>query len=167
MEREVHAILGPIGVDEHLSRQVADNLQKIEFDTRGVRPDGSVSEESLKWSKDVGLTTFLLKLGEQLEEIPNKRMYASAFTIGMGYFIGGIIPLLPYFFIPVVHRALLYSCIITGAVLVLFGIVKARVTGAAGVGVGGYVWGALSTLAVGGIAAGAAFAIVRALEATG
>jgi vacuolar iron transporter family protein len=149
MEREVHAVLGPLGVDERLSRQVADNLQKIEFDTRGVRSDGSVPEDQLKWSMDVGLTSFLLKLGEQLEEVPNKRMYISAITIGSGYFIGGIIPLLPYFFVPVVHRAQLYSCIITGVILVLFGIVKARLTGAAGAGVGGYIRGAFSTLAVG------------------
>ena len=97
------------------------------------------------------------------EEIPNRRMYVSAFTIGMGYFIGGLIPLLPYFFIPRAQVALIYSCIVTGIVLLVFGAVKARVTGA-GQGLAGYIWGAFSTLMVGGIAAAAAFAIVKALE---
>ena len=91
-------------------------------------------------------------------------MYASAFTIGMGYLIGGLIPLLPYFFEPVAHIALIYSCVVTGIVLLILGAVKARVTGAAGLGPGGYVWGAFSTLLVGGAAAAAAYGIVAALE---
>lgn len=81
----------------------------------------------------------------------------------MGYLLGGIIPLIPYFFIPRAHIALIYSSIITGIILLIFGAVKARVTGAA-VGGYGYVWGAVSTLCVGGVAAGAAFGIVKALE---
>ena len=34
----------------------------------------------------------------------------------------------------------------------------------AGAGASGYIWGAVSTLLVGGLAAGAAFVIVKALE---
>jgi VIT1/CCC1 family predicted Fe2+/Mn2+ transporter len=94
------------------------------------------------------------------------RLYVSAFTIGMGYLIGGLIPLFPYFFIPKAHVALIYSCLVTGMVLLIFGAVKARVTGA-GVGAGGYIWGAISTLTVGGLAAGAAFGIVKLLEGGG
>ena len=97
------------------------------------------------------------------EEIPNRRMYVSAFTIGMGYLIGGFIPLVPYFFIPLARVALIYSCIVTGIVLLVFGAVKARVTGASQ-SPAGYVWGALSTFMVGGLAAAAAFGIVRILE---
>ena len=66
--------------------------------------------------------------------------------------------------VPIAHIALVYSCLLTGFVLVIFGIVKARVTGAAGRGVGGYVYGAVSTLLVGGAAAGAAYGLVAALE---
>ena len=97
------------------------------------------------------------------EEVPDKRMYISAFTIGMGYLLGGLIPLIPYFFIPRAHTALIYSSVFTGVVLLIFGAVKQHVTGAKG-GFGGYLWGAVSTLCVGGAAAGAAFAIVAALE---
>lgn len=60
--------------------------------------------------------------------------------------------------------ALIYSCIVTGIVLLIFGVVKARITGAAGRGIGGYVWGAISTLLVGGAAAAAAYGLVAALE---
>ena len=174
MEREVHAVLGPVGVDEKVSRQVASCLRDVEFSSQGEGParhpsnhrastasDATLMEEGseLRWSGDFGLTAFLLKFGEGLEEVPASRMYTSAFTIGMGYLVGGLIPLLPYFFEPVAHIALIYSCVLTGIVLLVFGAVKARVTGA-----GGYVWGAVSTLMVGGAAAAAAYGIVAALE---
>ncbi|KAF8062439.1 DUF125-domain-containing protein [Lyophyllum atratum] len=164
MEREVADVLGPVGVDEKTCSAVARSLREVEV---GSNEDGhrNADEEtaSLRWSKDVGVTAFLLKFGLGLEEVPNRRLYISAFTIGMGYLIGGLIPLLPYFFIPRAHIALIYSSIVTGIVLLVFGAVKAHVTGA-GVGTTGYVWGAVSTLLVGGLAAGAAFGIVKALE---
>ena len=50
--------------------------------------------------------------------------------------------------------------------LLVFGAVKARITGAAGQGPGGYVWGAFSTLLVGGAAAAAAYGLVAALESS-
>ena len=69
MEREVHAVLGPVGVDEKLGRQVARCLRKVEVDSGGAgaaagRPGGSEEDAGLRWSKDVGLTAFLLKFGE-------------------------------------------------------------------------------------------------------
>ena len=112
------------------------------------------------------LTLFLTVFLCVSEEIPDRRMYTSAFTIGLGYLLGGLIPLLPYFFIQQAFTALIYSCILTGTVLLIFGVVKARVTGAATAegGVRSYAWGAFSTLMVGGAAAGAAYGIVAALE---
>ncbi|KAI0049547.1 DUF125-domain-containing protein [Auriscalpium vulgare] len=166
MEREVHAVLGRVGVDEKVSRLVANSLREVEMNHDRVSQVGSSSEDEetgLRWSDDVGITAFLLKFGECLEEVPTKRLYLSALTIGMGYLLGGIIPLIPYFFIPTAHIALIYSSIFTGLVLLVFGAVKARITGA-GTGVKGYVWGALSTLMVGGAAAAAAYGIVALLE---
>jgi len=95
--------------------------------------------------------------------VPTKRLYISAVTIGLGYLVGGIIPLFPYFFISRAHIALIYSCVLTGVVLLVFGAIKARVTGASN-GVAGYLWGAVSTLMVGGAAAAAAYGIVALLE---
>ncbi|EPQ50859.1 DUF125-domain-containing protein, partial [Gloeophyllum trabeum ATCC 11539] len=167
MEREVHAILGPLGVEESLSRQVANSLREVEVGAEmgEYAATGDLeSSNKLKFQPTVGLTPFLLKFGEGIEDVTTSRMYTSAFTIGLGYLLGGIIPLLPYFFIPQAHVALMWSCIITGVILLIFGVVKARVTGAAGSGIGGYVWGAVSTLMVGGAAAGAAYGIVAALE---
>ncbi|KAJ7321886.1 membrane fraction protein [Mycena albidolilacea] len=169
MEREVAEVLAPIGVDERTCRAVARCLREAEIPSSSantVTTHDLESNDSLRWSKEVGLTPFLLKFGAGLEEVPTSRLYISAFTIGAGYLIGGIIPLIPYFFIPRAHIALVYSAVITGIVLLVFGAVKARVTGA-GVGAGGYVWGAVSTLLVGGVAAAAAFGIVKALEGGG
>jgi VIT1/CCC1 family predicted Fe2+/Mn2+ transporter len=164
MEREVHAVLGAVGVDEKVSRQLAHSLLEVESAIERNDNDLQDEERGLRWSQSVGITEFLLKFGEGLEEVPTRRLYVSAFTIGMGYLLGGVIPLLPYFFIPKAHIALMYSSIFTGIVLLVFGAVKARITGAAGKGAGGYVWGAVSTLAVGGAAAAAAYGIVALLE---
>ncbi|RDB28272.1 Vacuolar iron transporter 1 [Hypsizygus marmoreus] len=168
MEREVAGVLAPVGVDEKTCKAVAKSLREVEMDegpSGQIHSGGAGDTESasLRWSKDVGITAFLLKFGLGMEEVPDRRLYISAFTIGMGYLIGGIIPMIPYFFIPRAHVALIYSCVITGIVLLVFGAVKAHVTGA-GVDTHGYVWGAVSTLLVGGIAAGAAFGLVKALE---
>lgn len=191
IQREVAQVLGPVGVDEKICSLVAKCLLDLELESEGHGPDSrppSVEDGGLKWSKGVGVTAFLIKFGEGLgaskvlrievsstlahpfrcasEEVPDRRMYMSAFTIGIGYLVGGLIPLLPYFFIQEVFRALIYSCVLTGTVLLIFGVVKARVTGAATAegGIRSYIWGAFSTLMVGGAAAGAAYGIVAALE---
>ncbi|KAI5120537.1 hypothetical protein M0805_004545 [Coniferiporia weirii] len=169
MEREVHAVLGPVGVDEKLSRRIAQSLLTLEMehsdsqDTTSLGARGDTETGALRWSGDVGVTPFLLKFGEGMEEVPTRRLYISALTIGLGYLLGGLIPLLPYFFIARAHIALLYSALVTGATLLVFGVVKTHVSGAPG-GVRGYVWGAMSTLFVGGAAAAAAYGIVAALE---
>ncbi|KDR76604.1 hypothetical protein GALMADRAFT_267633 [Galerina marginata CBS 339.88] len=167
MEREVSEVLGPVGVDNNTSHAVAKRLLEVEDDGTGSagladRRADLESSKKTQSAKEVGLTTFLLKFGQGLEEIPNQRMYVSAFTIGLGYLLGGIIPLIPYFAIPKAHIALIYSSVITGIILLAFGAAKARVTGAAR-NPAGYVWGAVSTLMVGGLAAASAFGIARAV----
>ncbi|KAG2078545.1 membrane fraction protein [Suillus decipiens] len=162
MEREVCAVLGPVGVDEKTCQAVTKCLRDVEFDPE-VSSSSDEEAQFLRWKNQVGLTPFLLKFGEGMEEISKRRVYLSALTIGLGYLVGGIIPLIPYFFVPQAHVALVYSCVVTGIVLLIFGAVKARVTGA-GQGAGGYIWGAVSTLLVGGTAAAAAYALVAWLE---
>ena len=80
MEREVHSVLGPVGVEEKLSRQVTQNLLKVEEDAsshngiNGAASGGDIESNSLRWSKDVGVTAFLLKFGEGM----GKFVYFSA-----------------------------------------------------------------------------------------
>lgn len=112
VEREVHEILGSIGVPVELSRQVANALHKEEVRYResGMNDAGSTTAvssgmeqgghgDSLKFASTIGITPFLLRFGQGLEPVPKFRMYSSAATIGLGYLVGGAIPLLPYFFI--------------------------------------------------------------------
>lgn len=73
MEREVAEVLGPIGVDDQTCRAVAKNLQDVEEEQHyesGNSSGGSDEENlALRWSKDVGLTAFLLKFGEGLGKL--------------------------------------------------------------------------------------------------
>jgi vacuolar iron transporter family protein len=67
VEREVHAVLGPVGVDQNVSRQVAISLLEVESVAAAAeqRSEGpSDAERGLKWSQTVGVTEFLLKFGQ-------------------------------------------------------------------------------------------------------
>jgi hypothetical protein len=74
VEREVHVILGPVGVEQNVSRRVAHSLLEVEssMDESNGNGNGQVSasatdaEHGLKWSQSVGVTEFLLKFGEGL-----------------------------------------------------------------------------------------------------
>ncbi|MDB5033184.1 MAG: vacuolar iron transporter 1-like [Chlorobi bacterium] len=98
---------------------------------------------------------FMMRFELGLEKPERKRARSSAMTIGGSYVLGGLIPLLPYIFVADVHRALIYSVIVTLAALLIFGYVKARFTGAHP------ATSALQTMLIGGLAAGAAFLIAR------
>ncbi|WVQ73921.1 hypothetical protein IAR50_003502 [Cryptococcus sp. DSM 104548] len=193
MEREIHSILGPLGVKETLSRLVAEDLRTVEEDIYGtdetVGTEGVVTQSGrvtpvdskkswnpLSWrkkrveeesggfeaSEDMGMTAFLLKFGEGMEEVPVSRLYISALTIGLSYFIGGLIPLIPYMATSSAEDGLIASAIITCIILFIFGGFKTYFTGAAG-GWSGYVYGAVSTMIVGGFAAGSAFGLVKVM----
>lgn len=92
-----------------------------------------------------------------LERPDPKRAPISALTIGCSYLLGGLIPLCSYFFIRDVHHALAISVVVTGMALLVFGMVKARLTSVP------MLRGAVETVLVGGLAAGVAFAVARAI----
>lgn len=83
VEREVHAVLGPVGLDQDVSRRVAHSLLEVEsgMDDRGngngdhqvvvvVSDSARDAENGLRWSQSVGVTEFLLKFGEGLGTRP-------------------------------------------------------------------------------------------------
>lgn len=123
----------------------------------------SNTNKNLKSAEEFGLTAFLIKFAEGQEEVPNSRLIISALTIGLSYAVGGIIPLIPYFFFDDIMSSLYLSIIVTGLTLIVFGIAKAYYTGSK-IGWKGYTKSALSTLAIGGLAAGSAYGISKALE---
>ena len=69
IEREVAQVLGPVGVDEKICSAVAKCLLDLELESEGHGSDSrplAVEDGGLKWSKDVGVTAFLIKFGEGL-----------------------------------------------------------------------------------------------------
>jgi VIT1/CCC1 family predicted Fe2+/Mn2+ transporter len=98
---------------------------------------------------------FMMRFELELSEPAAGRALRSATTIGGAYVAGGLIPLSPYFVFTETRPALLASCAMTGLALLVFGWLKATVTGLPPLA------SAMQTLAVGGAAAAVAFAVAR------
>lgn len=96
-----------------------------------------------------------------LPQPPSSRLYISALVMGLSYFLGGLIPMIPYFAIQNVSRALLVSIGITVVTLLSFGYTKAIATGTTRKEAG---WSAVQTLVVGVLAAAASYGIVRGVN---
>jgi VIT1/CCC1 family predicted Fe2+/Mn2+ transporter len=100
----------------------------------------------------------MMKFELNLERPDPKRALISAATISMAYIVGGLIPLMPYIFIPDIMPALKISVIATSIALVLFGWIKGRFTGV------NQGRSALQTLVIGALASSAAFGLARLLS---
>ncbi|GBB91979.1 hypothetical protein RclHR1_19470002 [Rhizophagus clarus] len=135
--KEIFDILSPYGLDEASVSPIVEKLKN--------NPEKFVD--------------FMMKLELNLERPDPTRSLKSAFTIGMSYFIGGLIPLIPYFFMEDTTHALLVSSIVTMLCLVLFGFVKAVYTSS-----NNAVSSAIQTAFVGALAAAAAFGGVKLFE---
>ena len=98
---------------------------------------------------------FMMRFELGLERPEPKRAVESAVTIALAYVAGGLVPLLSYIVLHVVQEALVVSAAITLAALFAFGYVKGRFTGTRP------LRSALQTVAIGGLAAAAAFALAR------
>lgn len=96
---------------------------------------------------------FMMKFELGLERPDSTRALKSAFTIGLAYILGGLIPLCPYFISDTPRSGLEQSIVLTLISLFVFGYVKGRFTVAT-------PWkSAFQTLTIGAIAAGAAYGI--------
>lgn len=92
-------------------------------------------------------------------EPPNpKRAVQSATTIAASYVVGGLVPLTPYMLIGAPRTAFIWSVAATLTALAVFGYIKGRFTGMAP------LKSALRTTIIGGLAAGAAFLIAKAVS---
>lgn len=100
---------------------------------------------------------FMMRFELGLECPKSRQAVQSASTIACAYIAGGLIPIFPYFAASGVDQALVYSSVITLIALATLGYIKGRYTGSPP------VRSALHTLLIGGLAAGAAFALARAI----
>jgi VIT1/CCC1 family predicted Fe2+/Mn2+ transporter len=133
---EIEEVLYAYGIDQEASAPVVAALK--------ARPKAWVD--------------FMMKFELGLEEPDPRRALHSAVTIAGSYAVGGLIPLLPYMLQSTVASALPASVAVTALALAVFGYIKGRFTGAHP------VRGAVQTTVIGGLAAGAAFAIARAIS---
>ncbi|KAH8205141.1 hypothetical protein TruAng_000706 [Truncatella angustata] len=104
---------------------------------------------------------FVMDTELKLEAPDVNRAWISALTMGLSYFIGGLIPMIPYFLMEKATEALIISIAITVVILLVFGYIKNWVmirNKRAG------LRGALQTLVIGALAAGTSYVIVRALD---
>jgi VIT1/CCC1 family predicted Fe2+/Mn2+ transporter len=134
--QEVEGLLQTYGLKKAQSTVVAEALRK--------RPQAWVD--------------FMMRFELGLERPDPKRAITSALTIGLSYIVGGLIPLAPYMLIPRAGAALIYSVGLTLVALFVFGYVKGRFTGAPPLRSG------LQTALIGGLAAGAAFALAKLIS---
>ncbi|HYX24880.1 MAG TPA: VIT1/CCC1 transporter family protein [Thermoanaerobaculia bacterium] len=146
--------------DQEIVEKPDDEKQEVKeiFLTYGLtEPEAEQIVEAMS-QRPKAWAEFMMRFELGLEEPDPKRALTSAATIGLSYVAGGAIPLAPYFFVPVAASALLASILVTVLALLVFGYVKARLTGARP------VLGALQTMAIGGVAAAVAFAIAKAVS---
>jgi vacuolar iron transporter family protein len=135
-KKEVHDVFRNYGLNDQEIAPILDSLEK--------RPKDWVD--------------FMMRFELGLEKPHPQRIWMSALTIGGSYFLGGLLPLLPYIFTSNSQHGLQMSVIVTSLALVIFGYIKGRFTGLRPIST------AFQTLVVGGIAAGVAFALAKAIS---
>ena len=122
----------------------------------GMTADESMPVVDAMRKRPAAWVDFMMRFELGLEK--SKRALLSAVTIAGAYIAGGFIPRGPYIFLPKASTALVASVAITLLALAIFGYVKGRFTGAPP------VRSSIQTLLIGGLAAGAAFVIARAIS---
>ena len=115
-------------------------------------------------SKPKNLIDFIIRFGRGLEEPAEGREFTSAVTIGSAYFLGGFVPLLPYFFTNVVKTGLLISVIVMLITLFIFGFIKTSISLGDDCGNHKKVAEGVQMVAVGSVAAGAAWGLVYLID---
>jgi len=131
-------------------------------------PSELVSQLTTHLSNSPMLPSFLMNFHHTIPEPSSSRAVICAITIALGYFIGGFVPLVPYFFVGPndAFLALRWSIATMVIALFLFGYGKTCfVSGWSGRRNirKGFV-GGIQMVLVGGIAAGSAMGLVKAFQ---
>ena len=133
---EVEGILINLGVEKHLSKEVA--LQ--------------ISQDKNRWAD------FMMKLELNMEQPAENRAAKSALTIALSYLVGGFIPLFPYIIFRNSTTGFYVSCMVTVMALIVFGYFKSKVTGQP------IIKGTIKVAMTGIIAAAAAYLLAKAVS---
>jgi VIT1/CCC1 family predicted Fe2+/Mn2+ transporter len=131
--REVREILESYGLTAEHTKSILDHFEQ----------------------KPKAWVDWMMRFELGLERPDPRRALRSALTIAASYIAGGFIPLSPYMITPRAATALEYSVASTAVALAIFGYIKGRFTGAAP------LRSSIQTTVIGGLAAGAAYAIAK------
>lgn len=142
---------------ENLRQREIDETKEI-FAEMGLSPElqekvtQEIAKDKNKWVE------FMMKYELGLEKPDPNQARKSALTIGISYALGGMVPLLPYFFTSTPFEGLIWSAVTTLICLFIFGYFKSKVTGQ-------HPWlGALKVTLIGAVAAAAAFGVAKLFE---
>lgn len=144
--------------------------ETINQDAAEIMFELGASEQTIaSFLKDMNLSPknlidFVIRFGKGLEQPADGREFTSALTIGSGYFIGGFIPLIPYFFCDLVRTGLIVSVIVMTITLFLFGYVKTSVSLGDDCGTKKKILEGIQMVAIGSVAAGSAWFLVYLIE---
>jgi vacuolar iron transporter family protein len=134
-------------------KEVAEVFEEYGLTREQTRPlVEALRKQPKKW------IDFMMRFELGLEKPDPKRAVTSALTIGGAYAVGGFVPLAPYIALTRASTALLFSIVVTLLALLVFGFIKGRFTGMRP------LRSALQTAFIGSVAAGAAFAIAKAIS---
>lgn len=149
-EREYREI---VEVPEVEVREVAEV-----FEGYGMTPEQAAPVVAAICAQPKRWVEFMMRYELGLEEPDPRRAIRSATAIAGSYIVGGMIPLSPYMAASTVAQGLWISVVVTLIALFVFGYVKGRLTGVQP------LRGGIRTVVIGGLAAGAAFALARAIS---
>ncbi len=147
---------------EYLETELYPNREKDEvrevFAEYGLKKSTQdLIAEELALNKDQWVR-FMMRFELGMEEPDPKRARQSALNIGGAYIVGGLIPLVPYYFAADVTTGLKWSVIITLIALMIFGYFKNKL-------IGQNPWsGAWRTASIGAAAAFVAFLVAKYFE---
>jgi VIT1/CCC1 family predicted Fe2+/Mn2+ transporter len=142
---------------EEIPDEEAREVVKV-FTDYGLTREESAPVVEAMTKKPTQWVDFMMRFELGLEEPNPKRALQSALTIAGSYIAGGFIPLSPYMILHSSRVALVWSAVVTLIALGVFGYIKGRFTGSRP------GRSALQTIVIGGLAAGAAFLIAKAIS---
>lgn len=153
--------------ESEAKRENLEIIQKTEAEEKevydifahyGVTQNESASVIAALKRNPTAWKDFMMKFELGLEKPDPSRAFKSALTIAISYAIGGIIPLFPYIILSDSHQALFLSASVTLLALFFFGVAKGYFTGAS------LFKSGFQTVFVGGMAAGAAYLLAKAIS---
>ncbi|KAI9644518.1 Protein ccc1 [Ciborinia camelliae] len=155
-------------IREETIERISSDLQGVMFDLIEVFEPYNIPKHTLKdltthLSQSPLLVDFVMQFQHCQEEPAGNRALTSALTIATGYFLGGLLPLLPYVFVSSVAEGLYISIGIMVIVLFIFGYVKTAVVAGfrGGKCIKEACFGGIQMVIVGSVAAIAAMGLVR------